>query len=215
MLSRAFCTLHPYTLHQQPCWSGELRGPEGKQPGTRRPSSHRRAVPAGSRDLLGRAPYLCKIQIQMQTRLPKAVQSLDLLLFLNPRWTTAQGDSEFSLSASPWCHGNRWSEDHHCCRSLLIMLHRGWMDQKRGKGHGLSCSRGKGQANSTNSLWIYTFPGKPPDLPIKAFPTGERQTAVSLLPSDHQPEKPTRMHANLSLAAHTGRDNSGLNYYDF
>lgn len=98
------------------------------------------------------------------------------------------------------------------------MLHCGWVDQRRGKGHGPRAGhKVKGRPTPRIPSEFMHFPGKPPDLATKAFPMGrrERRTAVSLLPSDNQPAKPTRMLVNLSLAAHTGRDNSGLSSYEF
>lgn len=50
------CMPPPHTLHHQPCWFGELRGPHSKHPGTGRPISHRH-MPA-------RAACLCKFKLK-------------------------------------------------------------------------------------------------------------------------------------------------------
>lgn len=143
---------------------------------------------------------------------PKPVRSLDLLPFVNSTCATAQGDREFSLSAFPCCHGDGSSEDHHYCMSWVVMLHCGQVDQWRGKGYGLKAGN---EVKGRPPLNSYIFLGNHQIWPPRPFPW-ERETNNHVLPPKWQPaSKTTRMLVNLSLAAHTGRDNSGLNSYDF
>ena len=116
-----------------------------------------------------------QIQIKMQTRLPKAMQSLSLLPFVNPTCSKPWDDRESSLSISPWCHGNGSNEGHCRCRSLVVMLHCGWVDQRRGKGHGLKDGhKVKGKPPPRIPSEFMHHPRKPPDSATEAFPMRER-----------------------------------------
>lgn len=77
---------------------------------------------------------------------------------------------------------------------LVVVLHCGRVDKRRGKGHGLRAGQKvKGRSPPRIPSECMCFPRKPPNLATGAFPTGETNDHVS--PSKWQPASKTHRDA--------------------